>query len=122
MASIGQTLKDTASGERTTIPEAAAGTRTVALVLGAATVAMGLWVGIEYAYASSVMPGLADSSDRAFVEVMQRRERESRLLRGCLRGSPANRRRGRDAVASGRRTDFSVGHSPRSSSTSFPSS
>jgi uncharacterized membrane protein len=33
---------------------------------------MGLWAGIEYAYASSVMPGLADSSDRAFVEVMQK--------------------------------------------------
>ncbi len=71
MASTGQAPKDTTGGEGTTTPKAAAETRTVGLVLVAAVVTMGLWTGIEFAYASSVMPGFADSSDRAFVEVMQ---------------------------------------------------
>jgi uncharacterized membrane protein len=68
MESTGQTLK---RGERATVPKAAAETRTVGLVLGAAAVAMGLAAGFIFAYSSSVMPGLADSSDRAFVEAMQ---------------------------------------------------
>jgi uncharacterized membrane protein len=71
MESTAQTLKDSPSGEPTTIRQAATEARTVGLVLAAAVVTMGLWTGIEFAYASSVMPGLADSSDRAFVEVMQ---------------------------------------------------
>jgi uncharacterized membrane protein len=66
MESTGQTLK---SGERST--KAAAETRTIGLVLGAAAVAMGLAAGFIFAYSSSVMPGLADSGDRAFVEAMQ---------------------------------------------------
>jgi uncharacterized membrane protein len=68
MESTGQTVN---SGAGTTVSKTAAQTRTVALVLAAAVVTMGLWTGIEFAYASSVMPGLADSSDRVFVEAMQ---------------------------------------------------
>jgi uncharacterized membrane protein len=66
MESTGRTVK---SGGRTT--KAAAETGTVGLVLGAAAVAMGLATGFIFAYSSSVMPGLADSSDRVFVEAMQ---------------------------------------------------
>jgi uncharacterized membrane protein len=40
-------------------------------VLGAATVTTGLCAGVWYAYACSVMPGLARSSDHSYVEVMQ---------------------------------------------------
>ncbi|MEV6396428.1 anthrone oxygenase family protein [Streptomyces sp. NPDC051907] len=40
-------------------------------VLGAATLAMGLIAGVWYAYACSVMPALARSDDRTFIEVMQ---------------------------------------------------
>lgn len=40
--------------------------------LVAATVATGLVAGLFYAYACSVMPGLGRSSDRTFVESMQR--------------------------------------------------
>lgn len=40
-------------------------------VLGAATVANGLVAGVWYAYATSVMPALARSDDRIYVEVMQ---------------------------------------------------
>ncbi|MFD9224446.1 DUF1772 domain-containing protein [Streptomyces sp. NPDC060064] len=40
-------------------------------VLGAATVANGLVAGVWYAYATSVMPALARSDDRIYIEVMQ---------------------------------------------------
>ncbi|WP_328363648.1 DUF1772 domain-containing protein [Streptomyces sp. NBC_00445] len=40
-------------------------------VLGAATVAMGLIAGAFYVFACGVMPGLARSDDRAYVEVMR---------------------------------------------------
>jgi uncharacterized membrane protein len=66
MESTRQAVKGTRSGERK-----AADSRVTGLVLAAAVVTLGLWTGIEFAYASSVMPGLADSSDRVFVEAMQ---------------------------------------------------
>ncbi|WJV48402.1 anthrone oxygenase family protein [Streptomyces flavofungini] len=50
---------------------AARGSRGTGLVLGAATVAMGLISGTFYIFACGVMPGLARSSDRAYIEVMQ---------------------------------------------------
>ncbi len=50
---------------------AAGGRRGTGLVLGAATVAMGLIAGTFYIFACGVMPGLARSSDRAYIEVMQ---------------------------------------------------
>ncbi|MFF5491973.1 DUF1772 domain-containing protein [Streptomyces aquilus] len=40
-------------------------------VLGAATVAMGLIAGTFYVFACAVMPGLARSDDRVYVEVMR---------------------------------------------------
>ena len=40
-------------------------------VLGAATVAMGLIAGAFYVFACAVMPGLARSDDRVYVEVMR---------------------------------------------------
>ncbi|MFE1797882.1 DUF1772 domain-containing protein [Streptomyces sp. NPDC059517] len=40
-------------------------------VLAAATVAMGLIAGLFYAFACSIMPALARSDDRVYVEVMQ---------------------------------------------------
>jgi uncharacterized membrane protein len=40
-------------------------------VLGAATAAMGLCSGLFYGYACSVMPGLAHTDDRTFVDAMQ---------------------------------------------------
>ncbi|MFJ8631803.1 DUF1772 domain-containing protein [Streptomyces sp. NPDC093568] len=40
-------------------------------VLGAATLAMGLIAGSFYVFACAVMPGLARSDDRVFVEVMR---------------------------------------------------
>ncbi|MFB9437480.1 DUF1772 domain-containing protein [Streptomyces showdoensis] len=40
-------------------------------VLGAATVATGLTAGVWFAYACSVMPALARSDDRVYVEVMR---------------------------------------------------
>jgi uncharacterized membrane protein len=43
--------------------------RTVTLI--AATIATGLVAGLFYAYACSVMPGLARADDRTFVEAMQ---------------------------------------------------
>jgi len=42
------------------------------LALGAALLAMGLIAGVYYAYACSVMPGLAGADDRTLVDVMQR--------------------------------------------------
>jgi len=44
--------------------------RTVTLL--AATITAGLSAGLFYSYACSVMPGLRQSDDRSFVEVMQR--------------------------------------------------
>lgn len=41
------------------------------LVLGAAALTMGLLAGLFYAYAVSVMPGLANSDDRTLVDGMQ---------------------------------------------------
>lgn len=41
------------------------------LVLGAAMLAMGLVAGLFYAYACSVMPGLARTDDRTLVDAMQ---------------------------------------------------
>ena len=43
----------------------------VGTVLGAATVAMGLITGAFYIFACGVMPGLARSDDRVYVEVMR---------------------------------------------------
>ncbi|WP_329367782.1 anthrone oxygenase family protein [Streptomyces sp. NBC_01483] len=40
-------------------------------VLGAATVAMGLIAGVFYIFACAVMPSLARSDDRVFIEIMQ---------------------------------------------------
>jgi uncharacterized membrane protein len=40
-------------------------------VLGAATVAMGLIAGVFYTFATAVILGLGESSDRTFVEAMQ---------------------------------------------------
>lgn len=40
-------------------------------VLGAATVAMGLIAGVFYIFACAVMPSLARSDDRVFIEVMR---------------------------------------------------
>jgi uncharacterized membrane protein len=40
-------------------------------VLGAATAAMGLSAGLLYGYACSVMPGLAHTDDRTFIDAMQ---------------------------------------------------
>ncbi|MEW2161836.1 anthrone oxygenase family protein [Streptomyces sp. NPDC007084] len=40
-------------------------------VLGAATVAMGLIAGVFYIFACAVMPALARSGDRVFIEVMR---------------------------------------------------
>jgi uncharacterized membrane protein len=61
-----------ALGRRSTGP-AADGRRheSSGLILGAATVTTGLSAGVWYAYACSVMPGLARSSDHSYVEVMQ---------------------------------------------------
>ncbi|MFJ4892079.1 DUF1772 domain-containing protein [Streptomyces sp. NPDC088788] len=44
---------------------------TAAGVLGAATVAMGLIAGVFYIFACAIMPALARSDDRVFIEVMQ---------------------------------------------------
>ncbi|MEU4086335.1 anthrone oxygenase family protein [Streptomyces aureus] len=44
---------------------------TAAGVLGAATVATGLVAGVFYIFACAVMPALARSGDRVFIEVMQ---------------------------------------------------
>ncbi|ANP55392.1 putative membrane protein [Streptomyces griseochromogenes] len=41
------------------------------VVLGAATVAMGLIAGVFYIFACAVMPALARSDDRTYVEVMR---------------------------------------------------
>ncbi|MFE0060693.1 DUF1772 domain-containing protein [Streptomyces sp. NPDC059003] len=45
--------------------------RSAGVLLGAATLAMGLIAGSFYIFACAVMPGLARSSDRAYVEVMR---------------------------------------------------
>ncbi|MFH8771583.1 DUF1772 domain-containing protein [Streptomyces sp. NPDC017958] len=46
-------------------------TRTSKVVLSAATVAMGLIAGVFYIFACAVMPALARSDDRTYVEVMR---------------------------------------------------
>ncbi|MFF4805424.1 DUF1772 domain-containing protein [Streptomyces sp. NPDC001351] len=45
--------------------------RSTGCVLGAATVAMGLIAGVYYIFACCVMPALARSDDRVYVEVMR---------------------------------------------------
>ncbi|GIH99770.1 anthrone oxygenase family protein [Planobispora takensis] len=50
------------------------------ITLVAATVAMGLAAGLFYTFSVSVMPGLSETDDRTFVEVMQRINR--RILNG----------------------------------------
>ncbi|WP_237773403.1 anthrone oxygenase family protein [Streptomyces luteocolor] len=45
--------------------------RAAGVVLGAATLAMGLISGAFYVFACAVMPGLARSGDRVYIEVMQ---------------------------------------------------
>jgi uncharacterized membrane protein len=47
------------------------GTSGTGWVLGAATVAMGLVAGVFYVFACAIMPALARSDDRVFVEVMR---------------------------------------------------
>jgi uncharacterized membrane protein len=47
------------------------GTSGAGWVLGAATVAMGLIAGVFYIFACAIMPALARSDDRVFVEVMR---------------------------------------------------
>ncbi|MFG2647298.1 DUF1772 domain-containing protein [Streptomyces sp. NPDC048436] len=47
------------------------GRNTAGAVLGVATVAMGLIAGAFYVFACAVMPGLARSGDRVYIEVMQ---------------------------------------------------
>jgi uncharacterized membrane protein len=69
MESTAQTPKRAAVGESTT--ETTARATPLGIVLGAAAVVMGLAAGFIFAYSSSVMPGLADSGDRVFVEAMQ---------------------------------------------------
>jgi uncharacterized membrane protein len=54
-------MTDNSTGRRTT----AGG------VLVAATVAMGLFAGVFYIFACNIMPSLARSDDRVFIEVMQ---------------------------------------------------
>jgi uncharacterized membrane protein len=44
---------------------------TAGLVLGLAMIATGLSAGLLYAYACSVLPGLAHTSDRTFIDAMQ---------------------------------------------------
>ncbi|MET9677154.1 anthrone oxygenase family protein [Streptomyces sp. NPDC006482] len=48
-----------------------AGGKSAGAVLGAATVTTGLLAGVWFAYVCSVMPALARSDDRVFVEVMR---------------------------------------------------
>ncbi|MFC8516622.1 DUF1772 domain-containing protein [Streptomyces sp. NPDC057257] len=45
--------------------------RSTGFVLGAATVAMGLIAGVFYVFACAIMPALARSDDRVYVEVMR---------------------------------------------------
>ena len=45
--------------------------KSTGFVLGAATVAMGLIAGVFYIFACCIMPALARSDDRVYVEVMQ---------------------------------------------------
>ena len=44
---------------------------TAGLVLGLAMIATGLSTGLLYSYACSVLPGLAQTSDRTFIDAMQ---------------------------------------------------
>jgi uncharacterized membrane protein len=51
--------------------EVGADRRAAGIVLAAGTVAMGLIAGLYFGWAVSVMPGLADLDDRAFIDTMQ---------------------------------------------------
>src|SRR6202040_2213542 len=44
---------------------------TAGMVLGLAMIATGLSAGLLYSYACSVLPGLAQTSDRTFIDAMQ---------------------------------------------------
>jgi hypothetical protein len=44
---------------------------TAGIVLGLAALTTGLMAGVYYAYACSVMPGLARTGDRTFIDAMQ---------------------------------------------------
>jgi len=59
------------AGSETTRAPAQRRSDLIGVVLGAATVTMGLIAGFFYAYAVSVMPGLADADDRTLVDAMQ---------------------------------------------------
>lgn len=61
------------------------------LVLGGATVALGLLAGLFYGYACSVMPGLHASGDRSSIEVMQNINRaiENPVFFATFMGGPA---------------------------------
>jgi len=61
----------TTKGTAAASPDAGNDERTAGIVLAAAAVAMGLIAGLYYAYAVSVMPGLARVDDHAFIDSMQ---------------------------------------------------
>ncbi|MGH2587602.1 MAG: DUF1772 domain-containing protein [Dehalococcoidia bacterium] len=66
--------------------------RTANLVLGAAVLTLGLLAGFFYAYTISVMPALADTDDRTYVDAMQQMIKvinESPLFFLTLLGAPA---------------------------------
>jgi uncharacterized membrane protein len=70
-------------------------TRTLArrddLILGGATIGMGLLAGLFYSYACSVMPGLHGSSDRTVVDAMQHINRaiQNPVFFATFMGAPA---------------------------------
>lgn len=55
----------------TSADSARASGRWAGITLGGAAAATGLLAGVYYAYSTSVMPGLAQTGDRAFVDTMQ---------------------------------------------------
>jgi hypothetical protein len=61
------------------------------LVLGGATVSMGLLAGFFYSYACSVMPGLHGAADRTVVDAMQHINRsiENPVFFATFLGAPA---------------------------------
>lgn len=66
-------------------------TRRDDLVLGGATVAMGLLAGLFYGYAVSVMPGLHDAADLTVIDTMQNINRaiENPVFFATFLGGPA---------------------------------
>lgn len=54
------------------VPERTAGDAWTELILGAALVTMALVAGLNFTFAATVMPNLADSDDHTFVATMQR--------------------------------------------------